>query len=83
MSLNAKVVLLFEKLRYQRDGVVVTAPASQSVDLGFIPLVKSYQKTLKNCIRSFLLGARHLTLLLPREKRKKCPSVRWQREKLS
>ena len=44
----------------RRDGVVVRAPASQSVDLGFIPLVESYQKTLKNGIRSFLLGARHL-----------------------
>ncbi len=32
----------------RRDGVVVRASASQSVDLGFIPLVESYQKTLKN-----------------------------------
>ena len=38
---------------YRRDGVVVRAPALQSVDLGFIPLVESYQKTLKNGIRSF------------------------------
>ena len=37
----------------RRDGVVVRAPASQSVDQGFIPLVESYQKTLKNGIRSF------------------------------
>ena len=37
----------------RRDGVVVRAPASQSVDLGFIHLVESYQKTLKNGIRSF------------------------------
>ena len=37
----------------QRDGVVVRASASQSVDLGFIPLVESYQKTLKNGIYSF------------------------------
>ena len=44
----------------RRDGVVVRASASQSVDLGFIPLVESYQKTLKNGIYSFLLGARHL-----------------------
>ena len=29
----------------RRDGVVVRASASQSVDLGFIPLVESYQKT--------------------------------------
>ena len=34
-------------------GVVVRASASQSVDLGFIPLVESYRKTLKNGIRSF------------------------------
>ena len=34
-------------------GVVVRASASQSVDLGFIPLVESYQKTLKNGIYSF------------------------------
>ena len=27
-----------------RDGVVVRASAMQSVDLGFIPLVESYQK---------------------------------------
>ena len=43
-----------------RDGVVVRASASQSVDLGFIPLVESYQKTLKNGIKASLLGARHL-----------------------
>ena len=35
------------------DGIVVRASALQSVDLGFIPLVESYQKTLKNDIRSF------------------------------
>ena len=35
------------------DGVVVRASASQSADLGFIPLVESYQKTLKNGIHSF------------------------------
>ena len=38
---------------YRRDGVVVRASASQSVDLGFISLVGSYQKTLKNGIHSF------------------------------
>ena len=37
----------------RRDGVVVRASASQSVDLGFIPLVESYQKALKNGIYSF------------------------------
>ena len=35
------------------DGVVVRASASQSVELGFIPLVESYQKNLKNGICSF------------------------------
>ena len=34
-------------------GVVVRATTSQSVDLGFIPLVDPYQKTLKNRIYSF------------------------------
>ena len=32
---------------------MVRASASQSVDLAFIPLVESYQKTLKNGIHSF------------------------------
>ena len=40
----------------RRDGVVVRASVSQSVDLGFIPLVKSYRKTLKNGIYSFPAG---------------------------
>ena len=33
--------------------VMVRASASQSVDRGFIPLVGSYQKTLKNGIYGF------------------------------
>ena len=37
----------------RRDGVVVGASALQSVDLWFISLVESYQKTLKNGIHSF------------------------------
>ena len=37
----------------RRDDVVVCASATLSVDLGFICLVESYQKTLKNGIRSF------------------------------
>ena len=37
----------------RRDGIGVRASASQSVDLGFIPLVESYRKTLKNGINSF------------------------------
>ena len=36
----------------RRDGVVVRASALQSVDLGFIPLVESYQNILKNVIYS-------------------------------
>ena len=37
----------------RRDSVVVRASASQSVDLGFIFEVESYQKTLKNDIHGF------------------------------
>ena len=37
----------------RRDGIVVRASASQSLDLGFISQVESYQKTLKNGIHSF------------------------------
>ena len=39
---------------------MVGASASQSVDLGFIPLLESYQKTLKMVFTASLLGARHL-----------------------
>ena len=40
---------------------MIRASASQSVDLGFIPLVESYQKTFKKMVFiAFLLGARHL-----------------------
>ena len=38
---------------YRRDGVVVKASASQSVELRFISQVESYQRTLKNGIHSF------------------------------
>ena len=44
----------------RRDGVVVRASASQSVDLGLIPLVESFQKTLKMASIASLLGAWHL-----------------------
>ena len=37
----------------RRDGVVVRASASQSVELKFIPLVESYRKIFKNDIYSF------------------------------
>ena len=36
-----------------RDGIVVKASASQSVDLEFISQVESYQKTFKNGNHSF------------------------------
>ena len=38
---------------HRRGGVVVKASALQSIDVGFIPLVASYQKTLENGIHSF------------------------------
>ena len=41
---------------HRRDGAVVRASASQAVNLEFIPLVVSYQKTLKNGIQSFPAG---------------------------
>ena len=46
------VALLSVKLN-RRDGVVVRASASHSVDLWFNPLVESYQKTLNNGMHSF------------------------------
>ena len=42
------------------ESVVVRASASQSVDLGFIPLVESYQKTFEMLSTASLLGAQHL-----------------------
>ena len=60
---------------YERDDVVVRASASQSVDLGFIPLVESYQKTLKmasaaSCLALGIYGrlwrtSRQVRLLCP------------------
>ena len=47
------LLLTFFSWFRRNDGVVVRASASQSVDLGFIPLVESYQKTLKNGTHSF------------------------------
>ena len=39
---------------------MLVPPVSQSVDLGFVPLVESYQKTLKMVFTASLLGAQHL-----------------------
>ena len=38
---------------------MVRASASQSVDLGFIPIVESSRRTLKMVSIAFLLGAQH------------------------
>ena len=48
-----------EKNSYRCDDVQVRVSASQSVNLGFIYQVKSYQKTLKNGITASLLGTQH------------------------
>ena len=40
----------------RRDGVAVRESASQSVDLGFISEVESYQKTFKMAFTASLLG---------------------------
>ena len=48
-----KLISVLISTRNRRDGVVVRASASHSVDLGFISQVESYQKTLKNGIHSF------------------------------
>ena len=47
-------------LSNRRNGVVFRASTSQSVDLGFIPLVDSYQKTFKMVFVASLLCAGHL-----------------------
>ena len=46
-------IFLFLVQFNRRDGVVVGMFASQSVDLGFIPFVESYQKTLKMVFTAF------------------------------
>ena len=54
--MEGKLILLLKSIYpfvNRRDGVVVRASTLQSVDLGFISLVNSYQKTLKNGIHSF------------------------------
>ena len=61
---NTKVQIVVRSLTHcdQSDGIVVRASASQSVDLGFIPLVDMpYQKALKLISTASLLGARHLS----------------------
>ena len=60
-----------EQFKNRRDEMVVGASASQLVDLGFIPEVESYQKTLKNGIYS-LLGAQHKKRIVWKTSRQAC-----------
>ena len=74
----------------QCDGVVVRASASQSVDLGFNPLVESYQKTLKKwhlqlpCLALGIYGrlwrtSRQVRLLCPWARHLTgCPTFMWK-----
>ena len=48
-----KTAFTSPQLTSKNDGAAVRASAAQSVDLGFISQVESYQKTLKNGIHSF------------------------------
>ena len=52
-SYFTKVLRFYSAAFVLFHGVVIRASASQSVDLGFNPLVDLYQKTLKNGIYSF------------------------------
>ena len=54
------IIVLYYRFLDRREGVVVGKSASQWVDLGFFPLVESYQKTLNMIFTASLLGARHL-----------------------
>ena len=65
--------------RHRRDGVVVRASTSQSVDLGFTPYVESYQKTLKMVFTASLLGAQHKKGLVRRTSRPACLLCPWAR----
>ena len=58
---------------------MVRASVLQPVDLGLIPLAKSYQKTLKNNIHSFLLGAQHTKRIVWRTSRQACLLCPWAR----
>ena len=45
VTITLSLEMLFGKVVFnRRDGLVVRASASQSVDLGLIPLVESYRK---------------------------------------
>ena len=53
LKIYAFCIVSHHRISNRHGGVVVRASASQSVDLGFIPLVQLYQTTLKNGIHSF------------------------------
>ena len=61
-----------------RDGVVITASASQSVDLRFITQVELYQNTLKMVFTTSLLGAEHIGMMW-RTTGKHCLLCPWAR----
>ena len=58
---------------------MVGASASQSVDLGFISQVKSYQKTIKMVFTVSLLGAQHRKEIVWRTSRQACLLCPWTR----
>ena len=62
-----------------RDGVVVRASALQSVNLGFIPLVESYEKIFKMIFTASLLGAQHRKKMVWRTSRQACLLCPWAR----
>ena len=63
----------------RHDGRMVRAWALLSVDVGFIPLVESYQKTLKMVFTASLLGAQHKKGIVWRTSRKACLLYPWGR----
>ena len=52
MAATGAALLCWLRVEVTRDGVVVRASASQSIDLGLIPQVESFQNTFKNGIHS-------------------------------
>ena len=69
---------LVQHIRW-RDRVAVKASASYSVDLGTIPKVESYQKTLEMVFTAFLLGAQHKKRIVWRTSRQACLLCPWAR----
>ena len=57
---------------------MVRAPDSHLVDLGFIPQVESYQKTLKMVFTASLLGVQHIGIVW-KTSRQACLLCSWAR----